>query len=247
MEKTPRETRRIGALYDRTLGKKLPRTHFFAMLFLPVFDFLLYFFTSFLAKGTERGSLALPFDAEIPLVEEFIIVYFGCYLFWFGGLFFMACTDSERFFGFFARTLVSLLIAFSFFTFLPLEMARPEVTEQGFFADAVRFLYKIDEPYNLFPSLHCFFNWIIYIQIRGKKQYPLALRLFSCLFSLAVFASTLFTRQHYFLDVVAGVFLAEVSVLILKTPLPRLCRRVFEGIDRFLFTKKTERKEEAPE
>lgn len=238
MQYESRKPRRIGALYDRTLGKRLKRSHFFAMLLLPVLNTFFYYVSTAIVGDGARGTLALPIDGRIPLVEEFIVVYFGCYLFWFGGLFLMACGSSERFFDFFARVLVCLCVAFCCFIFMPLAITRPAVTEQGFFADAVRFLYAIDEPYNLFPSLHCFFNWIIYVQIRGKKEYPLSLRLFSCVFSLAVFASTLFTRQHLLLDVVAGFLLAEVSVLVLKTPLPRLSRRAFEAIDRLLFTAK---------
>ena len=238
MQDAPRKARGLGDLYDRTLGKRLKRSHFFAMLFLPLLNTFFYFISSSIVGDGVRGSLALPLDGQIPLIEEFILIYFGCYIFWFGGLFFMACQSSERFFNFFARVLVCLIIAFCCFIFLPLEITRPVVEGEGFFKDAVRFLYTIDEPYNLFPSLHCFFNWIIYVQIRGKKEYSLALRLFSCVFSLAVFASTLFTRQHFLLDVVAGVLLAEASWLILKTPLPRLSQRFFEKLDTLLFTKK---------
>lgn len=228
----------IGTAYDRTLGKRIPRLNLLAMLFLPLFDSLLYFFTDKIVGDTPRGTLLLPIDQAIPLVEEWVIVYFGCYLFWFAGLFHMATKDKTQFFDFFARTFISLVVIFSFFIFFPLEIARPEVTGDDFFAEAVRFLYRIDLPYNLFPSLHCFFNWIVYIHMRGKKEYPLVLRLFACLFSFAVFASTLFTRQHYVLDVIAGVTVAELSALVLKTPLPRLSERLFTRIDNALFTKK---------
>ena len=238
MSETARTERRLGAFYNRTLGRKLPRTHFFAMLFLPLLNTFFYFISSTIVGDAVRGSLALPIDEKIPLVAEFIVIYFGCYLFWFGGLFFMACQSSEKFFNFFARVLVCLVIAFCFFIFMPLVITRPEVVGEDVFSKAVRFLYKIDEPYNLFPSLHCFFNWIIYVQIRGKREYPLSLRLFACIFSLAVFASTLFTRQHFLLDVVAGFLLAELSALLLKTPLPRLLHRFFAWLDGKLFTKK---------
>ncbi len=238
MSKAPLAESALGRFYDRTLGKLIPRTHFFAMLFLPLINTFFYYISGFIVGESTRYSLALPIDGQIPLVEEWILVYFGCYLFWFGGLFVAARQDTKRFFGFFARVLVCLIIAFLCFTLFPLTIERPEVTGTGFFADAVRFLYRIDPPHNLFPSLHCFFNWIVYIQIRGQKEYPLPVRLFACLFSFAVFASTLFTRQHYLLDVIAGVFLAEASALILKTPLPRLSEKLFKSLDTAVFTKK---------
>lgn len=240
MPKNTRTERRIGALYNRTLGRFVPRTHFFAMLFLPIFNSLLYFLIPIAVKNADKGSLALPIDGRIPLMEEFIIIYFASYIFWFAGLFYLAYhKDSSFFFNGFSRILVGLLVTFFCFAVFPLEIVRPTVTEEGIWGDLVRLLYSIDAPNNLCPSLHCFFNWILYVQIRGKKEYPLALRLFSCIFSFAVFASTLFTKQHFLLDVVGGVLLAELTVFIVKTPLPRFFKRMFEGLDTLVFTKKT--------
>ena len=115
MSELAREPRYIGTLYDRSLGRLIPRTHFFAMLFLPIFDTIFYFLSTFVAEHSEKGSFALPIDGMIPLVEEFILIYFGCYLFWFGGLLFMACHKTDVFWDFFARVFVSLIVAFSFF------------------------------------------------------------------------------------------------------------------------------------
>ena len=229
---------RLAAWYDRTIGRVIPRAHFFAMLFLPLFNILLYSLTQSLLTDIPRGSIALPIDGQIPLIEEWVFVYFGCYVFWFGGLGLAARQSSQEFYRFFARVLPSLIIAYLFFVFFPLSIDRPEIVGEGLSATIMRFLYAIDPPHNLFPSLHCFFNWIVYIQIRGKREYPLFFRLFACIFSFGVFASTLFTRQHYLLDTVAGVLLAELSGLILLTPLPRMAERFFSALNKKVFTGK---------
>ena len=77
---------RLAVWYDRTIGKVIPRAHFFAMLFLPLFNILLYSLTMSLMLNVPRGSIALPIDGKIPLIEEWVLIYFGCYAFWFGGL-----------------------------------------------------------------------------------------------------------------------------------------------------------------
>ena len=50
-----------------------------------------------------------------------------------------------------------------------------------------------------------------YIGIRGRREVPKWYRVFSCLFALAVFISTLTTKQHVIIDVIAGAALAEAA------------------------------------
>lgn len=233
----------LGRFYDRTLGRVVPSAHFLPLLAFLLWDVLVYFLSNLLLADVARGTLALPMDGKIPLIPAFITVYFASYFFWLWGFVLAARQSSRAFFGFFVRVMVSLLVTLGFFCLLPLEIPRPDVVGEGLFSDAVRLLYRIDPPHNLFPSLHCFFSWIIYVQVRGKKEYPLGLRLFFCLFSVAVFLSTLFTRQHYFLDIVGGVALAELSGLLLLTPLPRLTERLFLWAGNRIFSRRSNKKE----
>jgi membrane-associated phospholipid phosphatase len=203
---------------------------------------LVYYSTAFIVGDGPRYSAALPWDSAIPLIPAWIIVYYGCYVSWFWGYIIAARQNDKLFYGFFVRVFFSLIVAFLFFTLFPLEISRPEITEPGFFNSCVRFLYSIDRPFNLLPSLHCFYNWMIYVQIRGRKEYPLALRIFIFLLALAVFASTLFMRQHYILDIVVAVLLVELSGLLLKTPLPRIAERIFTRVNEVVFTKKVKEK-----
>jgi membrane-associated phospholipid phosphatase len=78
----------------------------------------------------------------------------------------------------------------------------------------MRFLYWVDSPDNLFPSIHCLTSWMCYIGIRGRRNIPLGYRIFSCLMAIAVFISTLTTKQHVLVDVVGGVLLAEGCYMI---------------------------------
>lgn len=241
MTESIRETRKFTRFYDKRLDKLLPRKHLLATIFLPLFNMLVYYSTDNILGDAQRYTAALPWDNTIPLIPAWIIVYYGCYVSWFWGFFIAARQEDKLFYGFFVRVFFSLIVAFLFFTLWPLEISRPAVTEPGFFNDITRFLYSIDPPHNLFPSLHCFYNWIIFTQIRGRKEYPLALRLFTCWLAIAVFASTLFMRQHYILDIVGAVLLVELSALLLKTPLPRIAERIFTRVNEVVFTKKAKK------
>ena len=75
---------------------------------------------------------------------------------------------------------------------------------EGIFYDAIRFLYKIDAPTNLFPSIHCLVSWFCFIGIISDIKIPKWYKVISFLSALAVFVSTLTTRQHVIVDVVGA-------------------------------------------
>ena len=80
----------------------------------------------------------------------------------------------------------------------------------------MRFLYSMDAADNLFPSIHCLVSWLCYIGIRGNKKVPQWIRTTFCICAIAVFISTLTTKQHVIYDVVAGVALVEVTYRVSK-------------------------------
>jgi membrane-associated phospholipid phosphatase len=73
---------------------------------------------------------------------------------------------------------------------------------------------KIFKPYNSFPSMHVGFSLFsaLFILILGD----VTLGVIALLWTVLVAASTLFAKQHHFLDIVAGVILALfVTFLVL--------------------------------
>ena len=81
----------------------------------------------------------------------------------------------------------------------------------------MNFIYSVDTPANnLFPSFHCFISWNVYLSIRGNKEVPVYYRIGYLLFALLVCASTVLIKQHFFVDILAGVLLAELTFLIAK-------------------------------
>ena len=76
------------------------------------------------------------------------------------------------------------------------------------------FLYSIDQPTNLFPSIHCLVSWFCFIGIKDREDIPKWYKVFSCIFAIMVFVSTQVTKQHYLVDVVGGVLIAELTFRI---------------------------------
>ena len=59
-----------------------------------------------------------------------------------------------------------------------------------------------DTPMNCFPSMHVALTGVAAWSVRNRG--PKVVSLF-CLWSLAIFASTMTTKQHYFFDIVGGL------------------------------------------
>lgn len=153
-------------------------------------------------------------DSKIPFMPSFILIYFGCYLFWTVNYCLIARMDAEHCFRFFTADLCAKLICFLFFILLPTTNIRPELTNQDIWIKLVRFLYRIDEPTNLFPSIHCLTSWFCYIGIRNTRTIPRWYQHLSLVMALAVFVSTLALRQHVLIDVLGGVLLAQATYWI---------------------------------
>ena len=88
------------------------------------------------------------------------------------------------------------------------------------FFDRLRiFWYSLDgseTAYNLLPSFHCINSTLCYLGVAGRKEIPLWVRIYSFVTAILIYASTVYVKQHYFLDVVTGIALALVVYYVCK-------------------------------
>lgn len=174
----------------------------------------------FLTASRHHFDFALPVDSTIPLIPWTIVIYYGCFLHW--GLHYIcvAKLGNRNTRQFYAADFLIKSVSFLFFLCLPTVMHRPEVTGTGFWDDAIRFLYWMDKPYNLFPSIHCSVSWLCWISVRKNTQVPKWYRYFALIAAIAVCLSTLTTRQHVLVDIAGGLLVAEVCWALAAKSLP---------------------------
>ena len=156
-------------------------------------------------------------DELVPFMPAFIIIYFGCYIFWVVNYLMVAFYEDENKYRFYTADFYARLICLTFFVFFPTTNTRPELTGNGIFIRAMRFLYTVDKPVNLFPSIHCMASWFCCIGLRKCKEIPEWYKLMSVLIAISVFISTLATRQHVLWDVAGGIGVAELTWLDRKS------------------------------
>jgi len=174
----------------------------------------LYFLTAWI--GEVRGpafDAVLAWDAEIPFLAGFQPVYVLCYVITFGVFF---ISTEPRFLNRAFLTLISAnVFAFAFFALFPVQ--GPERT--AFASDGsvlhqlTALIYSVDSRYNALPSLHVANPWIVVMLAFSKRGISLRSIVF-LIMALAISLATLFVKQHFILDGVAGIILAFLSFIV---------------------------------
>lgn len=200
--------------YEKTIEKWIPKYGFLSVIFCFVFNSLIYTGTQIIMGKARHFDLTTSWDRKIPFCPTWGIVYLGCFLFWAINYILITRQKKEDWFRFAVGDYLSRIVCGVFFVLLPTTNVRPEIVGNGFVQSLIRFVYMVDAPTNLFPSIHCLVSWMCFVGIRGRKDIPRWYQVFSAVFAIAVFASTLFTKQHYIIDVVAGVLIAELCYYI---------------------------------
>jgi membrane-associated phospholipid phosphatase len=112
----------------------------------------------------------------------------------------------------FLAWLMVWIAGYACFLIYPTILPRPvgEIGE-GFFAWFLRGVYDADPPRNCFPSLHVATPFVAALSCwRAHRGVGLA----ACVWALLIALSTLFTKQHYVADVIAGILLAGAAYAV---------------------------------
>ena len=214
------------------LTRILPAYGVFPVIFSFVFNCLVYSGSRMIAGGWYHHNIETGVDRSIPFVPEFLVIYFGCYVFWAVNYILIARQDRRSVYQFFTGDFISRCVRLVFFLAFPTTNTRPLITGSGLWNQAALWLYSIDAADNLFPSIHCLVSWFCYLGIRGRKEIPRWYQSVSMVIAILVFASTLLTKQHVIVDVAGGILLAEFCFFIgRKTDLYRIYERFGSRIE----------------
>ncbi len=155
---------------------------------------------------TNVHNLSTFVDDMMPFNKFFSVPYY----YWFGYVFivlmFFAVVDYKYYFKLLSSIIVGMFISYIVFYFFQTTVPRPEVIGNDIFARLMRSIYASDAPYNCFPSIHVL-NALLATVFFCKYNKALSIRIFAWASCIVISLSTIYTKQHYFLDVVGGVFL----------------------------------------
>ena len=178
----------------------------------------LYVFIPTLLPNRPSYAPEVQLDRLIPLQPGWALVYGAIYLFLIL-LPVLVVRQQEHIHRTVWAYLTIWITAYICFVAYPTVGPRPtEVLGGGFGAWSLRMLYATDHPYNCFPSLHVAHSFVSALTCTRVHR-PLGLVAVGCAGLVAV--STLFAKQHYVLDVVAGLGLALVAHALFVRSLSR--------------------------
>ena len=178
----------------------------------------LYFVIAMFTRGRATYVPELALDRALPVQPAWMLVYGSLYVF-IVILPVLAVRKQELFRRGLRGYLMVMLVAYAGFLLFPTAAPRPsQVLGDGFSAWTLRLAYSLDTPYNCFPSLHVAYGFVAALTCyRVHRGVGVAAALWAAL----VGVSTVYTKQHYVADVIAGTLAAYVAHLLFLRTYPR--------------------------
>lgn len=196
------------------LFELVPKYAVIPLISMVILNFLVYNGSNFLVGSRFHYSLALKLDSMIPFVSAFISIYLLAFISWIVGYIVIARENKKVCFHYISAEMIAKLICFIIFLIFPTTIVRPEIVSDGVFNFITNFVYWIDEPVSLFPSIHCLESWMCFRGSIPLKKVGLIYKVVMFIGALLVFLSTVFVKQHVIVDIVGGILVAEIGLFI---------------------------------
>ncbi len=194
----------------------LPRETILPLLLTVVWHCAVYYVPRLFPPLFAPHAIALPLDRKIPLWTPMSAVYLLAYVQWAINWILLAKQSRDLRSRTLAGEMLAKLFCMILFVVVPTTMTRPEIAGTGFFDRMTAWIYRLDAPTNLLPSIHCLESWVclrVALQAKGLPRWYLPL---TAVFSLLVFASTLLVRQHVLVDLPAAILVLELGMLLAR-------------------------------
>ncbi len=208
--------------------RRIPKNAWLPLLIILITHTATYYIPMVLTAGYYHYDLTTALDRAIPFLTISIIPYVLTYPYWYFGFLLAGTLENKHFFHIFVAIELLHVTTFFIFLFFPTTVVRPEVTADTLCSWLTTLIYTMDQPTNLFPSMHCYASWMLWISVRGQKDIRLWYRRCALSFAIIICICTQTIKQHYLPDMIAGVALAELFYWAVgKTRLPEKAQVFF--------------------
>jgi len=160
--------------------------------------------------------LVTPFDKLVPFIPQFILIYNSLETVIYITLLFFFIFH-PRIFTPFALSMISLFLVSNFVyvvfqTYVPRPTLEPG---SNYFVNKVIELYRSDNPYNCFPSLHCGTSALTASVWFTKKKYRVVAYIMS-IWVILIILSTQFLKQHVIADIIGAPLAIGIFLIFYK-------------------------------
>lgn len=212
--------------------KKFLKTHEHAWVLIYFIFYLPWYFGIQQRDISHFFDMYVGIDRIIPFVPAFIIPYVYWFLFVAGTLLFLFLYDADEFYKAFSFLACGMTISLIIFTIFPTTFLHRPATINGNAFEEFWFaiIYGADKPTNVFPSIHVFNSIGCAIALIKSKKFENStpMKLFAIISAVLITLSTMFIKQHSFMDAVAASIIAIILYqFIYKREHPRLRKWVY--------------------
>ncbi|MCC3374690.1 phosphatase PAP2 family protein [Cohnella sp. REN36] len=159
-------------------------------------------------------NLMTPLDHAIPFVKYFALPYAVWIFYIYVCVVYFYRKDLRVYYRSLTVYTLSALTCYLVYSVFQTTVPRPLLTGNDPFTQLVSYLYQRDQPYNCFPSIHCFSSYMVFRLLAASKfRTRLNLTLVGSM-SFLIILSTLFVKQHAIMDVLGAVLLVEVALAV---------------------------------
>lgn len=166
-------------------------------------------------EGQDVYRLITKVDEAIPFIQIFALPYSIWIFYIYVCLIYFFKKDPNVYYRSLMTYAICALLCYLIYSVFQTTVDRPVVVGNGIVSDVMRYIYNRDQPYNCFPSIHCFSSYMVMRAIwtssfRNKWNIILITGM-----SSTIIMSTLFVKQHVIMDALAGIFMVEVVVAVI--------------------------------
>lgn len=167
------------------------------------------------------------FDDYIPFLKIFILAYMFWFIYMGIGFVYFGLKSRDDFMNLAKFIFLGMGISYVIFVTLPSgQNLRPTLVGNDILTEMVGFIYYIDPPINVCPSIHVINSigvnavvWNSSLFANNKR-----IKISSAIATILICLSTLFIKQHSFLDVIAGIGLSTMLYVFIYT-IPRVRKK----------------------
>ena len=183
--------------------KKLEKKPLLISVGLILFQSMSYLFIK-LFQGTPH-LLNSYIDSKIPFCNWFIIIYCTWHVLIFFLPYYLYKKDKNELAKYLSCYVLSIIISSIIFVIYPTTVARPTLENNNILNMLVNFIYFIDNPpINCLPSMHCAVSMLFVLSSFTSKKVPNKMKIFIFIISILIMLSTVFVKQHAFIDIITG-------------------------------------------
>lgn len=173
--------------------------------------------------GKDYSYIFYDFNIQVPFISWTIYPYIIAYPFWFFGFIYLGYRSDKNLYIISTIAIISFIICGVWYLFWQSDVEAWRVTsglfvnndyaisrtDLNFTESIVMFIYRSAGPRNALPSMHTINSWILIVGARLDKKMPKGIKILIFALSLSIIIATQTLKQHYIIDLIAGVAIAE--------------------------------------